>query len=126
MAIISGANAIKNKQFNESWCVFQPHTYSRTKNLLDDFAKALINFDNIIVTDTDEEIALLQKLCADVGSKAILSEGWGKGGEGTKELASAVVEIASNPIYAKKIINAPIKIPSNPFGAKGVQFSGLT
>ena len=45
------ANAIKNKQFGESWCVFQPHTYSRTKNLLDDFAKSLINFDNIIVTD---------------------------------------------------------------------------
>ena len=31
--------------------LFQPHTYSRTKNLLDDFAKALSNFDNIIVLD---------------------------------------------------------------------------
>ena len=31
--------------------VFQPHTYSRTKNLLEDFAKVLINFDNIIITD---------------------------------------------------------------------------
>lgn len=49
--ILATANAIKNKQFNESWCVFQPHTYSRTKNLLDDFAKALTSFDNIIVTD---------------------------------------------------------------------------
>ena len=28
-----------------------PHTYSRTKNLLKDFAKALVNFDNIIITD---------------------------------------------------------------------------
>ena len=45
------ANSIKNKEFNNSWVVFQPHTYSRTKALLDDFAKALINFDNIIVTD---------------------------------------------------------------------------
>src|SRR5699024_6318510 len=34
-----------------SWVIFQPHTYSRTKNLLNDFATALINFDNIIVTD---------------------------------------------------------------------------
>lgn len=49
--IIATADAIQNKQFNESWCIFQPHTYSRTKNLLDDFAKALIRFDNIIVTD---------------------------------------------------------------------------
>ena len=49
--ILAIANAVKNKQFGESWCIFQPHTYSRTKNLLDDFAKALINFNNIIVTD---------------------------------------------------------------------------
>lgn len=49
--IIATANAIKNKKFNESWVIFQPHTYSRTKNLLDDFVTALINFDHIIVTD---------------------------------------------------------------------------
>ena len=40
-----------NKKYNKSWVVFQPHTYSRTKNLLDDFAKALLNFDNIIILD---------------------------------------------------------------------------
>ena len=45
------ANAIKNKEFNESWVVFQPHTYSRTKFLLDDFADAISNFDNIILLD---------------------------------------------------------------------------
>ena len=40
-----------NKKYNKSWVIFQPHTYSRTKNLLDDFANALLNFDNIIVVD---------------------------------------------------------------------------
>ncbi len=45
------AMALQKKQYNQSWVVFQPHTYSRTKNLLDDFADALTNFDNIIVTD---------------------------------------------------------------------------
>lgn len=49
--IIATSNALKNKKYNKSWIVFQPHTYSRTKNLLDDFAKALLNFDNIIVLD---------------------------------------------------------------------------
>ena len=49
--IVATAKAIKDKDFNESWVVFQPHTYSRTKNLLDDFAKALLNFDHVIVTD---------------------------------------------------------------------------
>ena len=45
------ANAIKNKTYNKSWVIFQPHTYSRTKLLLDDFADALSNFDNIILLD---------------------------------------------------------------------------
>ena len=49
--IVATAEALKQKKYNESWVIFQPHTYSRTKNLLDDFAKALINFDNIIITD---------------------------------------------------------------------------
>ncbi len=49
--IIATAKALMNKKYNKSWVVFQPHTYSRTKTLLDDFAKALLNFDNIIVLD---------------------------------------------------------------------------
>ena len=49
--ILATAKSMKNKTYNQSWVVFQPHTYSRTKNLLDDFANALINFDNIIVLD---------------------------------------------------------------------------
>ena len=49
--IVATYNALKQKQYNESWVIFQPHTYSRTKNLLNDFVNALINFDNIIVTD---------------------------------------------------------------------------
>ena len=49
--ILATSNALKQKTYNKSWVVFQPHTYSRTKKLLDDFATALLNFDNIIVTD---------------------------------------------------------------------------
>jgi len=33
------------------WCVFQPHTYTRTKYLLNEFASAFENADTIIVTD---------------------------------------------------------------------------
>lgn len=49
--IVATAKSLMNKKYNESWVVFQPHTYSRTKTLLEDFAKALLNFDNIIVLD---------------------------------------------------------------------------
>ncbi len=33
------------------WCVFQPHTYSRTKALLKDFARALSLADKIVLAD---------------------------------------------------------------------------
>ena len=49
--ILATAKAMKNKSYRQSWVVFQPHTYSRTKELLSDFAEALLEFDNIIVTD---------------------------------------------------------------------------
>ncbi len=49
--IIATAKSLINKKYNQSWVIFQPHTYSRTKNLLDDFANSLINFDNVIVLD---------------------------------------------------------------------------
>ena len=49
--IISTSRALMNKKFNKSWVVFQPHTYSRTAALLDEFAKSLMNFDNIIILD---------------------------------------------------------------------------
>ena len=49
--IAAVANAVKNKTYNQSWVVFQPHTYSRTKELLSDFAKAISNFDNVILVD---------------------------------------------------------------------------
>ncbi len=45
------ASALNRKIFNESWVVFQPHTYSRLQALIDDFAEALLDFDHIIITD---------------------------------------------------------------------------
>ena len=33
------------------WCVFQPHTYTRTKAFLDDFAKALAMADEVVLAD---------------------------------------------------------------------------
>ena len=49
--IAATAKALVQKEFRKSWVVFQPHTYSRTRTLLSDFAKALLNFDNVIVLD---------------------------------------------------------------------------
>lgn len=45
---------------------------------------------NRFVSDSDEEIALLKNACAEKGAACELCEGWAKGGEGVKELATAV------------------------------------
>ena len=45
------SNSILNKKYNKSYVIFEPHTYSRVKNHASDFAKSLINFDNIIIAD---------------------------------------------------------------------------
>ena len=49
--IMATSKALQQKTYRQSWVVFQPHTYSRTKELLDDFAKSLLDFNNIIITD---------------------------------------------------------------------------
>lgn len=66
---------------------------------------------NKFITDTDEEIQLLEKLCRDNGSTAVLSEGWEKGGEGAADLARTVADIADSgkanyhPLYE---LNLPL------------------
>lgn len=48
---------------------------------------------NSFINDTPEEVALIQAKCAELGVDAVVSEGWAKGGEGTKNLAQAVVKV---------------------------------
>jgi UDP-N-acetylmuramate--alanine ligase len=43
--------AARNTDYNELWCVFQPHTYTRTYALLDQFAEALKVCDHVIIAD---------------------------------------------------------------------------
>lgn len=43
--------ATQNIKHNQTWCIFQPHTYTRTLALFDDFAQAFGDADKIIITD---------------------------------------------------------------------------
>lgn len=43
--------AAKNIEKNKLWCIFQPHTYSRTHNLINEFTTAFSDADKIIVAD---------------------------------------------------------------------------
>ncbi len=49
--ISSSLQAVSTLPHNKLWCIFQPHTYTRTKALLDDFATALQKAENVIITD---------------------------------------------------------------------------
>lgn len=43
--------AVKNMKHRKLWVIFQPHTYTRTKALFDEFVDAFIDADALILTD---------------------------------------------------------------------------
>lgn len=49
--ITTTLNAASKMEYKKVWAIFQPHTYSRTYMLLDDFAKALSIADKVIVSE---------------------------------------------------------------------------
>ena len=51
---------------------------------------------NSFTSDSEEEINFVIEKCASLGVDAVLSNGWKSGGEGTKELAKAVVNVVEN------------------------------
>ncbi len=86
---------------------------------------------NHFVTDSDEEVKRLQELCAEMGVNAVLSRGWAEGGNGTKQLAEAVVaEIESGKNQFKPLYdwNSPVKekiktIATTIYGADDVEYT---
>lgn len=64
-------DAAKNIKHNKIWTIFQPHTYTRTLSLFDEFAKSFINSDNIIITDI---YAAREKDTGVTSSKALLEK----------------------------------------------------
>lgn len=47
-ATLSAAKKMKKANL---WCIFQPHTYTRTKSLLNEFSEAFYSADKVIITD---------------------------------------------------------------------------
>ena len=86
---------------------------------------------NSFFSDSDDEVQLVQERCANMGVKAVVSEGFTKGGEGTKNLANAVVaEIENGSNEFKQLYDwkLPVKekieiIAKEIYGADGVEYS---
>ena len=49
--IMATYNSSKSVKHNETWAVFQSHTYSRTYEHMEEFAKVLAKFDHVIICD---------------------------------------------------------------------------
>ncbi len=49
--IMATLKAARDYPHKELWCVFQPHTYTRTKAFLKEFAQALTLADSVVLTD---------------------------------------------------------------------------
>ena len=64
-------SAAQNIPHNALWCLFQPHTYTRTMALFDDFADAFTDADKIIVA---EIYAAREKNIYKISSKELVAE----------------------------------------------------
>lgn len=86
---------------------------------------------NSFYSDTEEEVNYIKQRCAEHGVNAVLSKGWEFGGEGTKDLARAVVEIIESgknkyqPLYDMSMpIEEKInRIATEIYGADGVTYT---
>ncbi|WP_064965547.1 formate--tetrahydrofolate ligase [Tenacibaculum ovolyticum] len=85
---------------------------------------------NSFISDSEEEVNFVIEACSKLGVEAVVSEGWAKGGEGTKKLAKAVVDVVENkatqfkPLYDWK---SPVKdkieiIAKEIYGATNVTY----
>ncbi|MCL1835463.1 MAG: formate--tetrahydrofolate ligase [Oscillospiraceae bacterium] len=87
---------------------------------------------NKFYTDTEEEIALIKKLCAEQGVRCALSEHWQFGGKGASDLAQLVIEACEEPTELNYLydLSMPLRqrvelIAKEVYGADGVEWAPL-
>ncbi len=92
--------------------------------------KPVVHMHNI-ATASAEEFAFVKEKCEKLGAVAVSSECWAEGGEGTKDLAHAVVDVINEgnnnfkPLYDWNLpVEEKIKIIATEiYGADGVDYS---
>lgn len=85
---------------------------------------------NSFISDSEEEVNYVIDTCASLGVQAVVSEGWAKGGEGTQNLAKAVIDVVENkatqykPLYDWKspVVDKIETIAKEIYGATKVEF----
>lgn len=64
-------SAVKNMKHNHLWCLFQPHTYTRTMALFDDFAESFELADKVVLA---EIYAAREKNIYKISSKELVAK----------------------------------------------------
>ena len=97
---------------------------------------SLYNLDVVVAinrftVDSDDEIAIVQERCAQLGVSAVIADVWGQGGKGATDLATVVAETIQSstrtfePLYdwGLSVRDKIEKICTNVYGADGVKYS---
>lgn len=70
-----------------------PNLLRHVENVTKNFGLPCVVAVNRFPTDTEAELAMVKEKCAALGVNAVVSEVWGKGGEGGIQLANEVVKL---------------------------------
>lgn len=88
-------NAARKFPHNKLWCIFQPHTYTRTKLLFKDFTSSFKEADHVIITDI---YAAREKDTGEIHSR---------------DLAEEANKVSGNVIYMKEFENIANYVADN-------------
>ena len=108
-----------------------PNLLKHISNLKNVFGLPVVVAINRFVSDSDAELAMIEKACAEHGVEVSLTEVWGKGGAGGADLAHKVVNAIENQPNNFKFaydVELSIKdkiraIAQKVYGAEDVDFS---
>ena len=106
------------------------NVYKHVNNLKNKFGLNVIVALNKYLTDTEEEIKLVQDKLAKKGVQVSLVEGWEKGGEGAIDIANKLVKLVEEPqnfqmMYEDKdsIKEKILKVATKIYGASDVEYT---
>ena len=88
-------NAAKNSKYNNIWVAFQPHTYTRAKNLHKEFSEAFKECYKVVVADI---YAAREKDPGDINSQMLTNE---------------INEVSNNAVYCGELEKVAEYIKNN-------------
>lgn len=71
-----------------------PNLLRHVENVTKNYGLPCVVAVNRFPTDTEAELAMVKEKCASLGVNAVVSEVWGRGGEGGLDLAAEIIKLA--------------------------------